>query len=200
MLHIVQNLDRAGLTPALHEFLRTGGDSLTNPYHNIQHALRVAAFAGQATNHNPTVMLAGLFHDWRHPGGFGDPDIDTANVERAATKVMSLPTDLLPAEANKAMAAHSIRGTRFPMDEAEVQALPRMAKLLRDADVWNMAFMTDDELLALQVGLAAEAGVEPHRQFENNVAFIKTLPALTLYAEAVALKHRDRLISVLQNW
>jgi len=149
---------------------------------------------------NPTAMLAGLYHDWRHPGGFGNPEIDKVNVERAALKVLSLPRSILPDEIHKVDAADMIRATVFPMSDEDIAALDIYGKALRDADVWHMAMLNVEELLALQISLACEAGRTPHEQFKQNMGFVQNLPAHCPYAQRVADKSRKSLFKTFEAW
>lgn len=134
------------LEVAIHEFVKSNGASSTNPYHNAQHAFRVAtcissSFLPKIARQN--VMLAGLFHDWRHPGGFGVATTDQENVERAAQKVLTLgaPYDTW----NLEYVADLIRATVFPMSPEKMQKLDENMRILRDADVWHAAFLNEQD-------------------------------------------------------
>ncbi len=194
-------IDSANLRPALGEFLRSSGKSLINPYHNLQHALRVAAAVDHDVNlwirgrRRREFILAALYHDWGHPGCAGD---DAKNVERAALKVLSLRGVVEGVKLKRV--AMLIRSTQFPMDEREVRRLGDHQLLLRDADIWNQGDLTSMEIFQLNVGLATEFGVPLRKWIEGNIAFFTAAPYWTEYGEVQASKHRARFLGLYNDW
>jgi len=207
-------IDLYGLQPYLWDFILTNGDAAFNPYHNLLHAFRMAIAAHAAAveeapltqwgpNQFATIVVACLFHDWRHPGGVGKNDAE--NVRIAAEKVLYLPP--LPGAGVlswDAKLAHSgILGTVFPLpDDVQVTDLPYIAQVMRDSDVWNAAFLSDSDYLAMQVGLAKEAGKPLAEHLAGNSTFLQNAPAITGWGRKVADRdgHRDRMAGLNEKW
>ena len=200
--NLLLSLEWSGVKPSyLEEFLNTN-TGLTNPYHNLQHALRVAESTIRAshfmkldTETQTSLAIAGLFHDWGHPGVSGN---DHANVTRAADKVYSIPTkDSAESDIN-VVAANIILGTEFPLPQGF--ALTPEQEILRDADYWHCALLSESDWLALQIGLAKEMGKNPAEWFARNLEFVKTVPGLSPWGKHMASEYRDTLIRRVVMW
>jgi len=193
----------------LHEFVRTNGGN-TLPYHNLLHALRVSSAAVEAVQQEQassglsqmevnTVAVAGLFHDWGHPGVTSPPGSggDATNVARSAEKVLSLP-EVEDFPWDRESAAEAVRGTVFPLPEGVT--ISYMACVLRDADVWHVAALSPADLLAVQVGLAEEMGVPFVKWLEGNAEFYENMDAFTSWARLQSRMHRKRLVATVKEW
>lgn len=183
------------------EFLKTN-TGLTNPYHDLHHALRVswcvaqgAHFQNLDTNTVGTLYLAGLFHDWGHPGVMGN---DRLNVLRAADKVRSLSKSNSDVDFDLELAANAIIGTEFPLPPNLDLTFDQ--KILRDADYWHCAYLNEEDWLSLQVGLAKEAGKTPQEWLTGNTEFVRTVPALSPWGQLMSDKYRGMLIARVDYW
>lgn len=198
-----------GLEPLVFDFLNTNTGN-SNPYHSMAHGLRVGALAGQAmashtlpdveafgsvteSNLVRTATVAGLFHDWGHPGKGGTDDKE--NVERAAQKVMQLEDGQYGFTGT--MAAAAILDTAFPYEGDPVEAL---GGLLRDADIWHMADLTEEEFLEAQAGLAAELGVPLAEWIAGNATFLSDVMAWTPWGKDKAMGNRERMVAWCKRW
>mgnify|MGYP002634461121 CR=1 FL=1 len=181
----------------LDKFCATNGMSSYNPYHNLTHALRVVKcahdaclfeYANHGTIDTKSVVIAALFHDWRHCGKPGGDSLNTAIASRAP----------FVAE-DKANVSWLIKMTKYPAG-FELDALAIEAKILRDADVWSSIIMDADDFYQLQQGLAMEMGVEFKTWCDGNVGFLLNYPTLTEWALGVVDDHLEGKVEFLTKW
>jgi hypothetical protein len=177
-----------------------------NAYHNLRHAQHVCQAAWDATLRiednvdnvrRNSIVIAGLYHDWGHPGSI--PTNDADNVARAACKVRELP-EVPRWPFDREMASEAILGTVYPLPEGDLESLSDESFFLRDADIWHLAELSAWEFLKVQAGLAAEAGVPLSQWFEGNVGFLAHASTFTNWGKVRAKYHRQRLIDSCQNW
>ena len=203
MREALQWIRSLGLEPVLRDYLASNGPSLTNPYHGMAHGLRVAYAAGQAVaemgGENDavrTATVAGLFHDWEHPGKMGPGHDDKLNVDRSALKVATLLDG--PFGFSRMEAAEAIRDTQYPYNKFKPSEL---GLVLRDADIWHMAALTEMEFLEIQAGLAAEMGGVPLGEWiAGNAKFIEVAETWTSWGERQAEGNRKRLVTWCKRW
>jgi hypothetical protein len=91
-----------------------------------------------------------------------------------------------------------IMGTEFPLPQGF--ALTPEQEILRDADYWHCALLSESDWLALQIGLAKEMGKSPAEWFAGNLEFVKTVPGLSPWGKYMASEYREVLIRRVVMW
>lgn len=157
-----------------------------SPYHNFRHMSYVPWLAYQACAYyahtaalTPRQMrhllIAGLFHDFDHPGTAGNDDL---NITRS---IRGLEKHVLPSDAPFLHDVTSlIRFTEYPY-KAQSGWLPLSALILRDADLAQA--MSTSWIQHVVFGLAAEWRKQPIDVLAMQEAFLGKLEFQTEWAK-----------------
>ncbi len=182
-------IEKLGLTPWWGEFLRTNTANRL-PYHNVQHTIFMIedAYAGAlAEGLAPALMkghiLAAMFHDFDHTGGYfylnpklvaakvSAPEPDSVNILHACVKVRSmLEKGFWPSGVSLDAVLKAIRATQYPY---EVEPETQSGRILRDADVLTYArptFLYMNVLgLALELNLTLDGRPDLMKAFLGSI-------------------------------
>ncbi len=179
------------------EFLETN-PGRNNPYHGNTHSLWTLeqvyneASRSVSTVERVPLLVAALYHDWGHPGVKSD---DRDNVRVASGRVMSVDGIF---EHDLKIAARMIQNTVWPLGK-DPRTLPMPDQILRDVDIWSMAYVSDAMFYVLQAGLAQEQRVPLVEWFKTNAEFFRQAPTLSFYGREAAQFHRQRLVTLCKT-
>jgi hypothetical protein len=144
--------------------------SANNPYHNFRHTMYVLCltyeggkYAGINKDEMRALLIAALFHDFRHSGHMGN---DKQEINRA---IEWLRKYILPIDKHiKTDVEDMIRATEWPHRTDIV--LTESMKILRDADL----SMDLDDVWQQQIifGLSQEMGISPIHQLRNQLDYL----------------------------
>ncbi len=174
-----------------------------NTYHNLFHTLWVVLQVYRACRHyrdNFTpmemriILIAALFHDFKHPGVKSD---DAMNIK---TTIIALQKVLTTEDVEHfEKIAWYIQTTQYP-HVITAEFLDLRAKILRDADM--SMFACKDWIERVVHGLANELGISARTMLERQPVFLNDLEFLTDWAKEafgpiipLRIKEAERMLS-----
>jgi hypothetical protein len=162
--------------------------NLYNPYHNLRHTLHVLWLCHKACRYYRSelsprrmrnLLIAGLFHDFDHPGhphpGEDDPDRVNIPIAIAGLRRYVMPDDRPFLPEIEAL----IEATHYPYKIAGDE-LDLLGRIIRDADLAQA--LSPTWIQQVVIGLAQEWGVQPLDVLKAQASFLSGLSFNTRWA------------------
>ena len=121
---------------------------------------------------------------------------DPENIARAVEKIRGLP--LWNPNVDLDIAAHAVEGTVFPAPDG-FKPTPAQG-ILRDADFWHAAYLSEEDWLMVQAGLAREFGKTLPEWLVGNINYLRTVPTHSVWGEYIAPQFRPILVKQAEIW
>jgi len=198
---IIGIIEKYGLGNCVRWILENNSSQVL-PYHGWAHSLWVAYYAEQIFQYEglgkdtpKELILAALFHDVFHSGGFFTDDVK--NIERAvAGFVRWAETDTSIDEASKASVIELIRDSKYPFTKP---AKTTEQQILRESDMLQNC---NDTLLANFVGIKQELfRYDPYTEYaKKSLEFLRSIKYETKYGKEVGQKKLETAINHLERF